>query len=179
MKKVQVIFGVVLLMLSLFLINCNKDKLGISFEINDSFDFTMESGSIINLPFDILTPDVTTNSAGEFEQNDTRADKIKEIKLKDLILSITSPKGKTFSFLKSIEIYISADELPEILIASKYDISENVNSIRLTCTDTDLANYVKKDKYKVRVKSVTKESITEDRKINCAIRFAVKATPLK
>ena len=81
MKKVQVIFGVVLLMLSLFLINCNKDKLGISFEINDSFDFTMESGSIINLPFDILTPDVTTNSAGEFEQNDTRADKIKEIKL--------------------------------------------------------------------------------------------------
>lgn len=163
----------------LLIAGCKKDKLTITFNISDSFDFTLESGSIINLPIDILTPDVTTNSGGEFEQNDTRADKVQEIKLNELKLSITSPSGKTFSFLKDMEIFISADGLSEKLVASGYDIKSSSSVINLNCSTDNFAEYIKKESYKIRIKTVTRESPTQDVDMNCFLSFKVKAAPLK
>lgn len=172
-------FSTSLLLCFLLVAGCKKDKLTITFNITDSFDFTLESGSIINLPVEILTPDVTTNSGGEFEQNDTRADKVEEIKLNELKLLITSPSGKTFSFLKNIEIFISADGLAEKLVASGYDIKSSSSVINLNCSTDNFAEYIKKESYKIRVKTVTRESPTQDVDINCFLSFKVKAAPLK
>jgi hypothetical protein len=165
--------------LSILFFGCNKDDLTISFETSDNFNFTLASGSVINIPFELITPEIPTNSSNEFEQNDTRADKIEEIILKELKLSILSPSGKTFSFLKSIEIFVSAEGLPEVLMASKYDFSSNLTTLALDCSPNDMANYVKQERYKVRVKTVTRESTKEDIEVNCFIKFSVKAAPLK
>lgn len=163
----------------LLIASCKKDKLTITFNITDSFDFTLKSGSVINLPIELFTPDITTNSEGEFEQNDTRVDKIKQINLNELKLSITSPTGKTFSFLKNIEIFISAEGLDEKLLASAYDVSSSSSVISLNCTGEDIADYIKKNSYRVRVKTVTRESLTQDVDVNCFLSFKVKAAPLK
>ncbi|NCU04285.1 MAG: hypothetical protein GXC73_09895, partial [Chitinophagaceae bacterium] len=81
------------------LIGCKR--LGVNFGINHQATFRVDSGSPLNLPFEVGTPDVTTNSSQQFENNNTAANLIKEIKLEELKLTITSPNNKTFSFLKN------------------------------------------------------------------------------
>jgi hypothetical protein len=97
MKKIAL-----LLFASSILFGCKKDELGIRFKINYETSFDVLSGNILNLPFDLFTPDITTNSEAEFAANDTRVDKIQEIKLESLNLTITAPQGQNFDFLKHI-----------------------------------------------------------------------------
>lgn len=137
---------------------------------------TIPATTPIDVPFDIYTPDQTTNSSYEFEVNDTRKDKIQKITLDDLKVTITSPNGETFSFLKDISVYISADGLPEKQVAYKYDIDNSIGSV-LECEETqeDLQAYVKADKFTVRLKTVTDEIITNDIDVNISTNFFVDA----
>ncbi len=150
-------------------------KLSVNFAINNQTNFRVESSSPINLPFEMGTPDVTTNSSQQFGNNNTAANLIKEIKLEELKLSITNPSTKTFSFLKSIEIYISTNSNDEILLASLSNISSTAQSINLTTTTQDLSSYVKASSYKLRTSAVTKETVTQAIDIRADIKFKVKA----
>ncbi len=165
--------AVVLLLIAAIFTGCKK--LGVNFTINNQTNFRVESSSPINLPFEMGTPDVTTNSSQQFGNNNTAANLIKEIKLEELKLSITNPSTKTFSFLKSIEIYISTNSNDEILLASLSNISSTAQSINLTTTTQDLSSYVKASSYKLRTSAVTKETVTQAIDIRADIKFKVKA----
>ncbi|MEO6356527.1 MAG: hypothetical protein ABIU77_11300, partial [Ferruginibacter sp.] len=89
----------------LVITGCKKN--GVSFTISNQVNFRVENTSPLNLPFEIATPDVTTNSSQEFQNNHTSSNLVKEVKLEELKLTITSPAGKTFSFLKTIKLFIS------------------------------------------------------------------------
>lgn len=162
-----------LLFISLAFTGCKK--LGVNFSINNQANFRVESSAPINLPFEMGTPDVTTNSSQQFDNNNTAANLIKEIKLEELKLSITNPATKTFSFLKSVEIYISTNSNNEILLASLSNISSTAQSISLTTTTQDLSSYVKASSYKLRTSVVTKETVTQAIDIRADIKFKVKA----
>ncbi|TWI81190.1 hypothetical protein IQ13_2206 [Lacibacter cauensis] len=162
-----------LLFISFVFTGCKK--LGVNFSISNQANFRVESSSPINLPFEMGTPDVTTNSSQQFNNNNTAANLIKEIKLEELKLSITNPASKTFSFLKSVEIYISTNSNNEILLASLSNISSTAQSISLTTTAQDLSNYVKASSYKLRTSVVTKETVTQAIDIRADIKFKVKA----
>jgi len=161
---------------TIFTFSCKKL---LTFDISDSTTTTV-NGNVLPFqpPFDVPTPDVTTNSENEFAQNNTNVDLVKEIILKNLKLTITSPSDKTFSFLKSIEIYISADGEDETKLAWKDDIDSNAKSIDLETTTAALDKYVKKDKYKLSTKVVTKETVNEDVDIKIDFTFQVTADPL-
>lgn len=91
--------NILLLFLALlFFAGCKKDGVGIRFKMDYETSFTVPSSNLLNLPFDLFTPDITTNSEAEFEANDTRKDKIQEIKLETLKLTITSPQGLNLIF---------------------------------------------------------------------------------
>lgn len=151
----------------------------LTFEISDSTTTTVEADILpFSLPVELPTPDVTTNSENEFAQNNTNINLVKEIILKELELTITSPSDKTFSFLKSIEIYISADGEEETKLAWKDNIDSNAKSIELETSNSALDKYVKKDKYKLRTKVVTKETLTQDVDIKIDFTFQVTADPL-
>ncbi len=159
----------------LFTSSCKKL---LTFEISDSTTTTI---NIIGLPiglFDIPTPPITTNSEEEFAQNDTKVELVKEIILKQLDLTITSPSDKTFSFLKSIEIYISADGEDETKLAWNNDVESSAKSIELNCTSEALDRYVKKEKYKLRTKVTTKETLFNKVDIKIDFKFQVTADPL-
>jgi hypothetical protein len=53
------------------------------------------------------------------------------VRLKELTVTITDPANKTFSFLKSIRLYISTDA-DEIELAYKDDINSTSNTLTLT-----------------------------------------------
>ena len=155
---------------------CKKiDKLT-QFNMEYTESVTIPSSAGIDLPFNVFTPDVQTNSESTFDVNDTRKDLIEEILLNQLDLTLSSPSNADFSFLKSIEIYLSADGLSEIKVAWKDDIPNNVGKyIELETSSKDLKEYIKKDEFKLRVNTVTDELLATDHEIDIHSVFFVDA----
>ncbi len=153
------------------------DKL-LTFNISDQTTITVDKVlTPITLPFDIWTPNITTNSEQEFENNDTKIELVKEIILKDLMLTITSPSDKTFSFLESIHIYMFTDTEEEIEIAWKDNISSDAEMIDLQTSNSALDKYVKSSSYKLRTEVVTRETLNQDIDILIDMTFQVTADP--
>ncbi|MBT9188204.1 hypothetical protein [Zobellia russellii] len=167
-----------LLILTVFatLTSCDKLDELTKFDLDYNSQVTIPSSAGIDLPFDMFTPDMETNSDSQFEVNDTRKDLIEEIKLTKLELEITSPDDSDFSFLESIEIYISAEGLDEIMIASKEEVDENIGDVLdVDVIDVDLKEYIKKDKFNLRLNTVTDELISMDHEIDVNSTFFVDA----
>lgn len=149
----------------------------LTFSINNQTTFKIESAFPVGPAFNIVTPDVTTNSSSTFQNNKTKAELVKDVKLTSLKLTITNPSTKTFSFLKSIRLYISTDSNDEIELAFLEDISSTSNTLNLTCTSEKLDKYVKASSYKIRTKAVIKETLTEDITVKSDMTFKVTADP--
>jgi len=156
--------------------SCDElDKLT-QFEMRVSEEIVIKSNTVVNLPFFVETPDITTNSESTFESNNTRKDLIESIRLTDLDLKITLPDDGNFNFLKSIKIYISAEYEDEIVLAWLDDVVANDEQVLILETTTeDLKNYIKSDKITFRTESVTDELITEDYHIDVVSKFYVDA----
>lgn len=168
---------VVLSFLALFIISCSVvDKL-LTFTVANQTSFKIASGFPLNLATEIITPDVTTNSSAEFQNNNTKADLVKDVKLTELKLTITDPADKTFSFLKSIHLYISTDANDEIELAYLDNINSSTNTINLICTSQKLDKYIKASSYKIRAKAVVKETVTKDITVKSDMKFKVTADP--
>lgn len=163
--------------LALFIISCSEvDKL-LTFTISDQTTFKINSGIPFNSPFEVATPDVTTNSTSEFSNNNTNVDLVKDVKLQELKLSITNPADKTFSFLKSVHMYISTNADDEIELAFQDNISSTTNTINLTCTTQKLDKYIKASSYKIRTSVTTRETLTQETTVKADMKFRVTADP--
>jgi hypothetical protein len=174
-KKANFIFFLFLL---LTVFACDKVDDLLTFRIGHQTTFTVESTVPLNLPLDIATPDITTNSNQDFENNDTRSDLVKDIKLEHIDLTVTNPSGKNFNFLKSVAIYISTDGSNEILLAYNDAVPTGVTTVELTPTKEKLDQYVKASSYKLRTAIVLRETLTQDVQIKVDIEFKVTAKPL-
>jgi len=172
MKKQIIILGFILLAIS----GCKKlDKLT-QFNMEFNEDIVIPSSTGINLPFNIITPDVATNSESTFAVNDTRKDLIEEIKLTKLTLTITAPSNADFGFLKSIGVFISADGLSETKIASKDVVPSDIGAVlNLEVVNTNLKDYILKDSFKLRLNTVTDELMSSDYHIDIKSVFFVDA----
>ncbi|NRD18590.1 hypothetical protein HNV08_00910 [Winogradskyella eckloniae] len=146
------------------------------FDLDYQTNYSVAATTLINSPFSLNTPDVTTESDATFESNNTHKDLIESIKLKQLKLTIDSPESGNFNFLKEVHIYIDADDLEEMEIANIYDL-ENTDSnvISLDVIDQELKAYIKKDSFNLRVKTVTDETISETHDIIIDTKFRVDA----
>jgi hypothetical protein len=151
------------------------DKL-LTFRINDRTSITVESNaSPIALPIQIPTPDVTSNSQQQYENNNTAASLVKDVKLEQLKLTITDPATKTFSFLKTIRIFISSDQSNELELASAENIAANASIVDLIPTKEKLDTYLKASSYNLRTEVTTDETLTESVDIQVDLKFVVTA----
>lgn len=172
MNKLIIIGGAILL----FLGGCKAvDKLTqFNMDFNSTVVIPVPEG--INLPSDVKTPDVVTNSESTFSVKDTRKDMIEEVKLTSLELTITSPSTGNFDFMKTINVYMSAEGLPETKIAWKENISNGAGPVlELDTSNEDLKEYIKKDKIVLRMNTVTDELITTEHHIDIHSVFFVDA----
>jgi len=172
MKKLILILAVIILTYG----SCKEiDKLT-HFNMDYTSDITISSSFFVDIPFDIWTPDIPTNSTTTFENNDTRTDLIEEITLTNMSMTITSPATQTFDFLKTIEIYINAEGVDEKKIAWIENIPQTgLTKITLTTVDDDLKDYIKKDEYKLRSRTVTRQMISKSTDIEIKSSFFVDA----
>lgn len=166
------------LVVSIIVFACKGVDDLLTFTISHETNFTIPNSAPLDLPIKLQTPDVTTNSSQEFGNHDTRADLVKDVKPEQVKLTITSPPGKTFSFIKSIHIYISTNSNNEIELAYLDNIASTASTLDLTTTDKKLDEYVKASSYKIRSQIVTKETLTEDVDVKMNLKFKVTADPL-
>jgi hypothetical protein len=170
-------FIAIAFLLSLSLTSCDAVDDLLTFTITNEASIKIKSSSPINLPSEIITPDVTTNSSAEFQNNKTKASLVKDVKIKSLKLTISDPSDKTFTFLKSIHLYISTTDSDEIELASQDNINSSSNTIDLVCTDARLDQYIKADSYKIRTQVTLKETLTKDVTVKAKMNFKVTADP--
>lgn len=154
---------------------CKRIDKKTQFDIVYDETFVIPSSTGINLPFNIITPDIESNSATTFEVNDTRKDLVESIKLKKLTLTLSSPPNGDFSFLKSLSIFLSADGLEETKIAWIENISADSKSLELEVSQDDLKEYIKKDKFTLRLNTEKDELVTSDHHIELHSVFFVDA----
>ncbi|HMV14769.1 MAG TPA: hypothetical protein PKK18_06705 [Chitinophagales bacterium] len=174
--KINKIIGLTTIAFVVFFSSCKLiDKLT-KFDVNYSTNYTIPASLVPGILGDIFTPDITTNSEQIFTNNNTKADLLEQVNLKSLQLTITSPSGKTFDFLKSASVFVSADGLPEVKIAYIDNIDDSVgNSISLNATGVELKEYLKKSKIKIRVANTTDKIVSENVTIKIDAVFFVDA----
>ncbi|MCB0732942.1 MAG: hypothetical protein H6608_06350 [Flavobacteriales bacterium] len=170
----QLIFSTILLA-TLFTSACKKLNKIVQFNLDYKTQVTIPSTTGIDLPFNVLTPDIETNAQSSFEANDTRKDLINSIELSKLTLTVKSPQGEDFSFLKSAKVFIDADGLDEKEVAVIDPVPSNAGSvIELVPTGADLAPYIKADQFTLKVRTITDEALTRDHTIEVFSRFHVE-----
>jgi hypothetical protein len=158
-------------------ISCNVIDDLLTFSIDNQTTVTIPSGFPVNTALELVTPEISSNSSTAFENNNTNAQLVKDVKLKEMKLTVTNPANKSFSFLKSIHIYISTNDSDEIELAFLDDINSTSNTLNLTCTTEKLDKYIKASSFKLRTKVLTKEAITQDISIQADMKFQVTADP--
>ncbi len=169
------IFAPIILVVILFL-NCSAVDELTKFNIDYETDYAIPSSTIINTPFSLNTPDVPTESSSTFESNNTNKDLIESIKLKKIRLTLQDPEDGDFNFLKQIYIYISSENVEEVEIANLTDIENNsATTLELEILNQELKEYIKEDSFKLRVKTITDETINQTHHIKIYTQFRVDA----
>lgn len=150
------------------------DKLTM-FNLNYDYDFTIPATTLSGLPVNLASPEIETNSDEQFRLNNTQKDLIERVTLTQLELT-AKDRSDYFSFAKSVEVYLRADGLPEILIAWEFEVPEDIgHKLSLETSNADLAPYLKKDKIGLRIKATTDEPIYNEIPAKVETTFHVDA----
>jgi len=152
------------------------DKLT-QFDLPVNQQFTLPGSLPVMNGFSFSTPDVETNYMSYFEMFNINTELVESICIKSATFKINKPQTADFSFLKSVEVYISADGLEPVLMASKKDVNTNVgNSLNLDVdSKVNLKDYVTKNNIKLNVKVTTVRATTEEYVVDTKLVFGVDA----
>lgn len=146
------------------------------FDIPYETQITIPGTPSTDLPLDIPTPNIETNIGDIFANQNTNADLIEEVSLKEMTLNITMPDSQTFEFLKSIEIFISSDSLPEQRIAFLDSIPADVGQeLTLEATGVNLKEYLLGANYTLRISAPLNSLVAEDTDVKISLIFFVDA----
>jgi hypothetical protein len=146
------------------------------FNMTINSEWVFQSTLNLNLPIDLIVPDIETNASSTFEGEGTVADLVEDIQLESLTIQLTSPNSEDFSFLESLEVYIQTEGQIEQRIAFAEVISDNVgNTFELDVESVNLTAYVASETFSLRFNSVIDEIVTQDMTIAIAATFMVDA----
>lgn len=173
MKKL--LFVSVVLMAVLFQ-GCEAVDRFTKFHIDYSTSVTIPASTGVNLPFNLMTPKIESNTESAMAVNDTRKDMVEEVSLSSLKLTLTAPSDQDFSFLESISIFINAEGMSESRVAWNDNVSASAGSVlELEVTGVDLKDYILKDEFSLRVNAVTDEFLATEHQIKVDARFFIDA----
>ena len=119
---------------------------------------------------------VQTNIQSKFDEFNTSSDLVEQVFLQSLSLELTAPANGNLDFLKSIKVFISADGLPEKLIASKTGLTASVGTkLNLDVDPVDLKEYLLKDPITLAVEVEADQATSTESTITVSGTFKVDA----
>lgn len=172
MKKTLLIAPLLVLLL---LIGCKKVDQLLTFNVDVSQSVSIP-GYAAGLQLPPVT--VTTKSEDSFRNNKTTRDKVKDVYLDKLLLTVTDPPGTTFDFLKKVDLYISTNATNKILLAHIDDVPRGVTTITLIPTTARLDEYLKSDTYDLTSVATSTGFSPNIFKVRADASFKVTANPL-
>ena len=98
---------------------------------------------------------------------------IESVKLNMLRITLTEPQGQDFSFLQSVEVFISTEGMPEIRVAHKENIPNYSTQLLLETDNVELKEYLKAKTITLRIAGRQDEILT--RNINTEIYAKTKS----
>ncbi len=185
MKKF-VLFAVILI---IAFASCQKIKSLANINFNIPFSQTVETPAIdgynyglplpnggATLPFPAVS--VATNSQELFDKYHASSKNLVSARINNIDLQITSA-GQNFDFLDTIQLYISAQNLPEMLVAYQYNIPKGQTRVDLAIVpDKNLKEYVVKDSVTLRLNAHINALPKPGTQVMAEGVFRVTANPL-
>ena len=121
-------------------------------------------------------PGIPTNLSTFLDKNNTSSDLIEKIALTDATFTIILPEGKDFSSIRSLDVYLKANGLDDVLVAWAHSIPNDVgNELDLETSDDNLKAYLLKDTISFKIETVIHKMITSDYEIKMDTKFFVDA----
>ncbi len=156
-------------------ISCKEvDKLT-EFNMDFNTQVTFPATPVSNIPVSISSPSIPTNSSTVFSNRETRQDLIEEITLSKMDLNVIAPAGNNLDFFQSIEVFMSASDLPEVSIASKMNIPDGLSILVLEPSGANIKDYIKKADFSLRFAITTDEVTTQDHDLGIEMTYFVDA----
>lgn len=159
-----------------------KELLDIPFSFSMKNDFTLPGAGVViqvkDTAVSVKSDNIVNTIPDEFKKNNADINKVKSISIEGVELTIKSPAGQTFNFMKSIEVYLGADGMPETLIASKEGIntiSPTPTSLSLDSKNANIIAYIKNPTYYIRTKTTIVKTYEKDIVIGSEIKLKAVA----
>lgn len=126
------------------MVACSGKLLEISIE--EQSEVVVDKGTpleivIQDLGFGDFT-DLDLTSKQAIENQGVEPGDISDVYFDHITLTVTDPSGGDLSFLDSLEFFVSADGLPTILVASRYDFPKGTQQVEMIIEDVDIVDYV-------------------------------------
>lgn len=137
-------------------VNVLKNLTNLKFDLPYSQEYTAPGlDSNIQLPstglsYSFPAMPVATNATESMKNLNVNENQVEKMTLKSFSQQIFNTAGG-FDFADSLQVYVSAKDMPEILMAYSYDIPKNTDSLAFNCTDENLKPYMLKDTVYMRM----------------------------
>lgn len=142
----------------ILLTSCNKVKYLADVDLNVDLSYSKqfsvpavdtnyfpENGLLYSFPVQAFE----TNSLEVLASHSLTTDKLDRVNLKSFSQKIS--KSQDFDFVDSVQVFISADGMPEILMAKQNNVPPDSRTINFECVDQDLKLYFLKEKIYLRM----------------------------
>ena len=124
---------------------------------------------------------IITNSEASFRNNKTTRDKVKNVQLDQMQLTLITPAALNFDFLDTLKVYINTPKVNNrILLAQLDNPPMGVKTLTLVPTTARLDDYLKADTYELTVYSRQRRNyfVRDSLTIRSDTRFKVTANSL-
>ena len=164
-------------LLLLLFVGCEKISNLLTFEINSSDTIKIPASGLVNTPFIAPVP-VPVNAQKTYDNNQTKAELVRDVRLVKLKLTIVDPAAENFNFLNNIKIYIGADGVDRVLLASLDNVPVDVATIELVSANAQLDRYLKAPSYTLYTEVGLRSNVARELTVQADSRFKVTADPL-
>lgn len=132
----------------------------------------------VGTPLTIASPAIETNVEQELQKAGSSSKMIESVKLNTLRITLTEPQGQDFSFLQSVEVFISTEGMPEVRVAHRENIPNYSTQLLLETDDVELKEYLKAETITLRIAGRQDEILTRNINTEIYAKFFVDAKVL-
>lgn len=143
------------------------------FDLNFKRNFTLPPLPIAGNAPALEMKDIETKIDSVLASYNLKPERIQSVTLTSMKLTLTTPAGSDLSFLKSAEIFITAEGLDETRVASISEVPDNTREIEMIVEGTDLKNFILKDKFGLKIMVVTDKPTIVEHRIDIAMAYVV------
>jgi len=166
-----------LLLTALAMTGCSGGLATITIEVEDTV--TVEGGGLLSelvgtLGFDGFTQ-MNLIDAQELQNQGVSPGDIQEVFLSELTLSALSPDGADLSFIESLDVYVEAPDLPQVLVATQDSFPDGQDVVTFDLLGVDLTEYVVSESMTLTT-DVTGNQPEDDTQVKAYVAIDVRVT---